>query len=76
MITISKSKLKAHMLQIFRQIEATGEEVIVTDRDRPVLRIQRIQRGLTVEDAFCDWRGKIIWHEDPNTPTTDEWENA
>jgi antitoxin (DNA-binding transcriptional repressor) of toxin-antitoxin stability system len=76
MITVSKSKLKAHMLQIFRRIEETGEEVIVTDRDRPVLRIQPIQRGLTVEEAFRDWRGKVIWHEDPNTPTTDEWEDA
>ena len=28
MITISKAKLKARMLEIFRHIEATGEEVI------------------------------------------------
>lgn len=39
MLTISKSKLIADMLQIFRQIEQSGEEVIVTDNDRPVLRI-------------------------------------
>ncbi len=31
MITISKSKLKTQMLSVFRQIEETGEEVIVTD---------------------------------------------
>lgn len=73
MITVSKSKLKAQMLKIFRQIEATGESVIVTDRDRPVLYIQPIQHGLTVEEAFGDWQGKVVWHEDPNTPTIDEW---
>ena len=44
MITISKSKLKAQMLQIFRKIQKSGEEVIVTDHHRPVLRIQPITR--------------------------------
>ena len=39
---ISKSKLKANMLRIFREIEETGEEWIVTDHNRPVLRIQPI----------------------------------
>ena len=36
---ISKSKLKPIMLKIFRNIEKTGEEVIVTDHGRPVLKI-------------------------------------
>ena len=51
MLTISKSKLKTHMLQVFRQIEQTGEEVIVTDNNRPVLRIQPFTRkpGVDVE---------------------------
>ena len=51
MLTISKSKLKTHVLQIFRQIEQTGEEVIVTDNNRPVLRIQPFTRkpGVDVE---------------------------
>jgi hypothetical protein len=31
MKTISKSKLKAKMLEIFRQIESSGNEMIVTD---------------------------------------------
>ena len=42
MQTISKSKLKTHMLRVFREIEESGEELIVTDRNRPVLRIQPI----------------------------------
>ena len=42
MPSISKSKLKANMLRIFRDIEETGEEWIVTDHNRPVLRIQPI----------------------------------
>lgn len=73
MLTISKSKLKAQMLQIFRQIEESGEELIVTDRNQPVLRIQPIKLKRTVEEVFADWQGKVIFHEDPCIPTTDEW---
>jgi len=32
MVTISKRKLKARMLEVFRAIEENGEEVVVTDR--------------------------------------------
>ena len=73
MQTISKSRLKAHMLRIFREIEASGEELIVTDRDRPVLRIQPIASKRSVEDVFGDFQGQLIFHEDPDAPTIDEW---
>ncbi len=76
MITISKSKLKAQMLSVFRQIEETGEEVIVTDNGRPVLRIERIQARRPVEEVFAGLQDKVVFHEDPNTPTIDEWEDA
>jgi antitoxin (DNA-binding transcriptional repressor) of toxin-antitoxin stability system len=39
MNSISKSKLKAKMLETFRQLEASGEELIVTDQGKPVLKI-------------------------------------
>ena len=54
MTSISKSKLKANMLRIFREIEESGEELIVTDHNRPVLRIQPIDRKKTVEGSV--WR--------------------
>lgn len=73
MLTISKSELKIQMFQIFRQIEESGEELLVTDGQRPVLRIQPIPRKRTVEEIFADWQGKVVYYEDINTPTTDEW---
>lgn len=76
MLTISKSKLKAQMLQIFRQIEQTGEEVIVTDNNRPVLRIQPLVQKRTVEEIFAPYKGKVIFYEDPDAPTLDEWSEA
>jgi antitoxin (DNA-binding transcriptional repressor) of toxin-antitoxin stability system len=73
MITVSKSKLKTHMLRIFREIEESGEEVIVTDNNRPVLRIQPLRKESSVEEVFADVQGLVVYGEDPNTPTIAEW---
>lgn len=69
MNTISKSKLKSNMLRIFREVEQSGEELIVTDNNRPVLKIQPLTKKKTVGEIFSDVRGKVIYHEDINTPT-------
>ena len=76
MASISKGKLKANMLRIFREIESSGEELIVTDRNRPVLRILPIARKLSVEDAFGEVSGGVVYCEDINAPTVDEWREA
>ncbi len=73
MASISKSKLKANMLRVFRDIEETGEELIVTDHNRPVLRIQPIEGKKTVDEVFGTIQGKVIYGEDVNAPTVDEW---
>ena len=74
MPSVSKSKLQANMLRIFRDIEETGEELIVIDGNRPVLRIQPIVKKKTVEEVFGPLQGKVIYREDIDMPTTDEWE--
>lgn len=73
MQTISKSKLKANMLEIFRQIEVSGEELIVTHHDKPVLRITPIKAHNQVGVVFAGLQGKVEYGEDPDTPTIDEW---
>jgi antitoxin (DNA-binding transcriptional repressor) of toxin-antitoxin stability system len=73
METVSKSALKARMLEYFRQIEETGEELVVTDNDRPVLRIVPFRRRVPAADMFADVRGRIVYRDDVLTPTTDEW---
>jgi prevent-host-death family protein len=73
-MTISKSKLKAHMLEVFRHVEETGEEVIVTDRGRAVLRIQPVAGQRGVDAVFGAIRESgVRYAEDPDTPTVDEW---
>ncbi len=73
MNTISKSRLKANMLRIFREVENSGEELIVTDNNKPVLRILPIKRGKTVEEIFGPLQGKVVYHEDINAPTSEDW---
>lgn len=70
---VSKTTLKASMLEYFRRIEETGEDLIVTDRSRPVLRISRIRPRLSAQELFGDVRNKVKYRGDILAPTTDEW---
>jgi antitoxin (DNA-binding transcriptional repressor) of toxin-antitoxin stability system len=76
MRTISKSKLKANMLEIFRQIEADGETLTVTHHNKPVLRIIPIGDGEGVEAVFGDVMRRVIYHADLDEPTFEEWEQG
>jgi antitoxin (DNA-binding transcriptional repressor) of toxin-antitoxin stability system len=74
--TISKSKLKAKMLEIFRQLEVSGDELIVTDHDKPVLKIVPLKQKSTVSELFGEFQGQIKFLEDIDEPTLAEWEEA
>jgi len=36
---VSKYKFKPHALEHFRQVEETGEEIVITSHGRPVLKV-------------------------------------
>lgn len=74
--TISKSQLKANMLRVFREIESSGEALIVTDNNRPVLRIVPFNNEKSVQELFGDLQGQVVYYEDIDTPTIDEWEDT
>jgi prevent-host-death family protein len=71
--TVSKGALKAKMLEYFRRVEETGIELVVTDNNRPVLRIVPIRSRLGAAELFADVRGRVVYHEDVLAPTEDEW---
>lgn len=73
METVSKGVLKAKMLEYLRRVEETGIELIVTDNNRPVVRIVPIRQRVPAAELFADVRGRVVYHEDPLAPTTDEW---
>ena len=77
MITVSKGVLKARMLEYFRKVEATQEELVVTDHHKPVLRVVPYARKKSVDEVFGPWRGKFRGKdEDILAPTTEEGEDA
>lgn len=77
MPTISKSELEANMCSVFRDLERTGEEVIVTDRGKPVLRISPYrEEPKTLREMFADIKGKAVFSGDPDDPTAGEWKDS
>jgi hypothetical protein len=55
--TISKGKLKGRMLEYFRQVELTGEPLIVTDRGREVLEVRPVgSKSMTAAEVLAWYR--------------------
>ncbi len=74
MKTVSKSQLKAHMLEYFRQVEATGQELIVTNHRKPVLKVSCVKQRRSVDDIFADVRARVRLPEEVVlAPETGEW---
>ncbi|MDF1569493.1 MAG: hypothetical protein P1P77_15850 [Spirochaetaceae bacterium] len=70
---MSKSRLKAHMLQVFREIEADGETLYVTDHGRPVLRIEPVHPRTSLFEAFSGFQNQINIPDDVLEPEWEEW---
>ncbi|TDY23517.1 antitoxin (DNA-binding transcriptional repressor) of toxin-antitoxin stability system [Paraburkholderia sp. BL6665CI2N2] len=72
---ISKSEFEARVLELFRQVESSGESVIVTDCGKPVLEV-RPYRGVE-RHALEVLRGTLLRYDNPTTSISeDEWEAA
>ena len=70
---VSKSKFKPHTLEYFRQIEESGEEVIITDHGRPVLKIMPYTPE--PQEAIKMLRNSVLKFEAPTEPVgIEEWE--
>ena len=74
MITVSKGILKSKMLEYFRHVEETGEELVVTDHRLPVLRVVPIRKKESPQDVFADLRGKLRYRGSLTEPTSSEWD--
>ena len=72
---MSKSQFKAKALEYFRQVEATGESVIVTDHGKPTLEVRPYRDSK--RNPFEILRGSVVREDDPIEPVAmDEWEEA
>lgn len=73
MTTISKSRFKARALELFREVEKTGVPIVITDRGRPVLRLEAI--AAKGELALEQFRGCVLAYEEPLEPVgAEDWE--
>lgn len=71
---ISKSKFKAHALEIFRRIESSGSPVIITDHGHPSLIIQRVSSG-RVSHPLERLKGSVLHYDAPFESVAEEdWE--
>lgn len=70
---VSKSKFKPRSLEYFRQIEESGEEIIITDHGRPVLKV--VPYKAEPSEVLHILRNSVKRFEKPTEPVGDrEWE--
>ena len=67
---VSKSQFKPHSLEYFRRVEQTGEELVITDHGRPVLKI--VPYVDDPETCFRGLRNTIVHYDDPTGPVGHE----
>ncbi len=73
MKTISKGKLKAHMLEEFREIQKTGMPLIVTDHRVPVLIIEPFTQTQSIDRIFSDLQGQVSYAKDVWKSDKKDW---
>lgn len=74
---IPKSKFRPRALEYLRHVEETGQELIITDHGKPVLKITRYQPVPAAKAVGLErLRGSVIRYDDPFEPLGPEGWNA
>ncbi len=72
---VSKTEFKARALELFRQVEATGEPLVVTDHGKPALEIRPYRKDDRA--ALARLRGSVVRFDQPLSPVGEDlWEAA
>ncbi len=70
---ISKSAFKPQALKYFRQIEEQGQEIIITDHAKPVIKI--IPYRQKPHAILEELRNSVLQYDNPLDPVgQDDWE--
>lgn len=69
---VSKSEFKAKALEFLRQVESSGETLIVTDHGKPAVEV-RPYRGVE-RSPLEALRGTVLRYDNPTLPVGDDWE--
>ncbi len=69
----SKSRFNPRSLEYFRRIVQTGEELMITDHDKPVLKITSFDEG--PEPPLRGLRGTVVRYDAPMEPVAEnDWD--
>lgn len=72
---VSKSVFKARALEFCREVEASGESLILTDHGRSVLEVRPYKEDEL--DPLETLQRSVVRYERPTDPIADdEWESA
>ncbi|MGD8908590.1 MAG: hypothetical protein PVI92_04520 [Chromatiales bacterium] len=70
---VSKSQFKAKALELFRQVESSGNAVIVTDHGKPTIEVRRYRQSERKPLEIL--KGSVTEYVDPTEPVAEgEWE--
>jgi antitoxin (DNA-binding transcriptional repressor) of toxin-antitoxin stability system len=70
---VSKSRFKAKALELFREIEQSGEPIVITDNGKPKLEVRPYREA--EGDPLERLRGSVLRYEDPFEPVgLEDWE--
>ena len=73
--SVSKSRFKARALELFRQVERTGQPIVITDRGTPVLRLVPYRED--PRQALQALRDTVVKYQAPTDPVGEgDWESG
>lgn len=68
--TIPASRFRARCLALLDEVKATGEEISITRRGKPVARLVPVE-----EETWKSLIGSVLWQDDDIiSPIDEEWE--
>ncbi|MEE8587480.1 MAG: type II toxin-antitoxin system prevent-host-death family antitoxin [Acidobacteriota bacterium] len=73
-VFVTKSQFKLKASEYLRQVESSGEEMIITHRGRPVIKmVPFVEKG--PRQILKDLRGSVLFYKDPTEPVgLQDWE--
>lgn len=69
---VSKTQFKARAFEYFRQIELSGEPMVITDHGKPTLEVRLYSEPKP--DPFEVLRSSVLYYDDPFEPVgVEDW---
>ncbi|MFT4677809.1 MAG: prevent-host-death family protein [Patiriisocius sp.] len=69
---VSKSQFKPKALQYMRDVERTGEPIVITDRGKPTLELRPVSAQGVKQDPMTYLKGVVLDYVDPTQPVGEE----